>query len=236
MKTIQQIIRGMDTEQIARDYFNAYPDEIQNLGSEFDDLTIKEAKALLAKQFQDFIASLLSIEPKPEKNRRGILFLSKEIGSDGIKEEELLLIHSDDLLKADTITWETVPSYAYEFTPREEAMSFLVADNKLTQDWLSIVVTKFLYEMAFFGYDESGAIEEGKELQRRAKEAEEHPERLITVTDEELLGDLPVEEIYPKEKALRNAVSDANAKFRNYCRTVELERIKESLLKERAKD
>ena len=158
MKTIQEVIRGMDPEEIEKAYFHDYPDSLSDLGLDFDDLTVREAKKQLSVQFQDFLQSLLKITLKPDYSHRGILFLSKMMGDCGLAEEDLFLVHADEVLNAEKLDKTNVPSYAFELTPRSEAMSFLVADNKLTQDWLMTVVTKFLYEMSFFGYDEDGAI------------------------------------------------------------------------------
>ena len=234
MKTIQEVIREMDPAEIEEAYFTAYPDALNDLDSDFDDLTIKETKDLLSRQFQDFLRSLKEIDARPNEIHRGILFLSKVLDSYGIPENDLEMVHSDELLNAKSINQKTVPSCAFELTPREEALSFLVADNKLTQDWLMTVVEKFLYEMAFFGYEEEGAIDEAEELERRVQDIKDNSGRFVSVDLDELWeqSGLPRREDYPREKEIRDEVINGIMDYVDYCRTVELERIKESLQSE----
>ena len=226
MKTIQQVIREMDPAEIEQSFFYDFPITLEELP---EDLTVKELKMRRSERFQEFLKSLLETELKPG-NKRGILFLSKVIGEDNIKTEDLVLVHADELLTTDNLA--EVPHYAFEFTPRSEALAFLVSDNKLTHDWLMTVVIKFLREMSFFGFDEQRAIEEGEELERRAKEVEEHPERLIKFDPDEFREEygLPIEEVYPKEDDLEDSQMKATVAFNDYCRTVELERIKAYVL------
>lgn len=226
MKTIQQVIREMDPEEIERSYFGDLQVTLEELP---DDVTVKELKERRSERFQEFLKSLLETELKPG-NERGILFLSKVIGEDNIKTEDLFLVHAGELLTTDNLA--EVPHYAFEFIPRSEALAFLVSDNKLTHDWLLTVVIKFLREMSFFGFDEQRAIEEGEELERRAKEVEEHPERLIEFDPDEFSVEygIPIEEVYPKEKELEDAQFKATLAYNEYCRTVELERIKAYVL------
>ena len=62
------------------------------------------------------------------------------------------LIHADELMCTEEL--ENLPLYAYEFTEQKEALSFLVSDNKLTQDNIMDVIVDFLHEISFFGYNQ----------------------------------------------------------------------------------
>ena len=105
---------------------------------------------------------------------------------------------------------ENLPLYAYEFTEQKEALSFLVSDNKLTQDNIMDVIVDFLHEISFFGYDQESLEEEKKRLDESIKECEEHPERLITFNYEEFCREygIPITEEYPEENEKKKAFYD----------------------------
>ena len=114
-------------------------------------------------------------------------------------------------------------------------MGFLVADTKLTQDNLMDVIVSFLYNMSFFGYKQENLEKECLKLDKAIKEIKEQPDRLISRTTEELFEEmgLPIEEEYPKEDEKISAYMDTVRDYNDYCKKIELERIKESLIYEK---
>ena len=122
-----------------------------------------------------------------------------------------------------------VETYAYEFTEQKEALGFLVADTKLTQDNIMDVVIDFLYEISFFGYEQEHLAGVIKKLDETMKEIKEHPERLKRVDLDELREKcgIPVEEIYPEEEKLEKAYYEAEMEYLQYCKMMELEKIKQ---------
>ena len=232
MKMIQQIIRGIEPDKIENEYFFQYPLKLSEMGKELDGKTVKELKERQHGFFKGFISSLLSITPKSKDGKQCILFLTKTYN----KEErfDLCLVYADELLAATSLDHESVPSYSYMLTPREDAMAFLVADNKLTQDHLMTVVTRFLWEISFFGYNEEDVRKKAEELKKSMDETETLEARPAEEVFEELHEgkDWPRDEIYPREKEFEGALSGAMWKYYDYCRGMELARIKESLLEE----
>lgn len=235
MKTIQEVIRGMNPDVIERAYFFQHPVKYDELRENLNDKTVGELRKMRSELFRGFVESLLSLTPKPLDGKQEILFLTKTDRRD--ERYELCLIHQDELLSANLPGHECVESYAFELTPREEAMSFLVADNKLTQDHLTTVVIEFLWEISFFGYDEESVRKEAEELKKSLEEAETHKGRPADEFFEEMREKYgwPKEEVYSREKELKDAIYEADRAYYDYCRGIELTRIKEHLLKEGGK-
>lgn len=227
MKTIQEVIRKLDPEQIARAYCCEYPIEIGGIEEVPDDITVGELKERRINKLKGFIKSLLEVEPKPYDGRQSILFLSKATG--GI-EKELVCVYADEVLKAKSFDRESVPSYAFYYSDREDVMSFLVADNKITQDDIMTLVIKFLWEVSFFGYDEKGL----KKAQNSLNEAIREIDEGRYISQEELDMEFGKSEIesYPEEEGLRARHNETERAYIDYCRGIELQRIKESLTKD----
>lgn len=230
MKTIQEVIRELDPEEIERAYCREYPIEIGGFEEVFDNITVGEMKERRIKVLRGFIQSLLAVEPKPYDGRQSILFLSKDTG--GI-EKDLVCVYADEVLKAESFDRESVPSYSFYYSDREDVMSYLVADNKLTQDDIMCLVTKFLWEVSFFGYDETGL----KKAQNELDEAIREIDKGLCVSEKEIDEEFGVSNIerYPNEEELQSKYNEAGRAYLDYCRGIELERIRESLLTERAK-
>lgn len=232
LRTIQEVIRGMSPDEVERVYFFQHPVKYDELGEDLEDKTVGELRKRRSELFRGFVESLLALTPKPLDGKQGILFLTKTDRRD--ERYELCLIYQDELLSSDSPDHERVESYAFELTPRETAMSFLVADNKLTQDHLTTVVIEFLWEISFFGYDEESVRKEAEKLKKSIEEARTDKGRPADDFFEEMREKhgWPKEEVYPREKELKNAICEADMEYYDYCRGIELTRIKEYLLKE----
>ena len=232
MKTIQEVIRELDTEKIENAYFYEHDPKIWELSPDkYDDMTFREYKVRRSTHFQEFLQSLLDIEPKPEEGRNNILFLSKNL--DGEDDLSIHLAYSDEILKAESFDYDSFNTYDFSLAPRNEAMSFLVSDNKLTQDNLMKLVVEFLWEISFYGYDEEDVKREAEELDRRFKSFEEHPEKGRPAEEVfealRVKHGLPKEEIYPEEEAFKDRKTVAVMEYNQYCRAVELKRIRDYL-------
>ena len=231
MKTIQEVIRELDPEKIESAYFCEHDSEIWELPSDkYDGITLREYKEQRSKNFQCFLRSLLDITAKPEEGRDNILFLSKALEEDDLA---IHLAYSDEILNAESFDYDHFNTYDFSLTPRDVAMSFLVSDNKLTQDNLMKLVVEFLWEISFYGYDEENVRREAEELDRRMKNFEEHPEKgrpADEVFEEfRVKHGLPKEEVYPREDEFRDRKVAAEIEYAQYCRAIELERIRAAL-------
>ena len=225
MQTIQEIIRNTNPKSIEDAYFVEHPVKLHEI-AKHDNVSIGEFKKLVSDKFQAFLRRLCNMEITPGKS---ILFVYKSQTEAPLLGKDVGLIHSDELLDQDDIS--KVPTYAYEFTEQKEALGFLVADNKLTQDNIMDVIVCFLHAITFFGFDQEHLDKEKRRLENSIKEMNEHPERLRTFDPEEFENDLglPKEEEYPEEAEKRSAFYKAGSEYTIYCRNIELMRIKEQL-------
>lgn len=228
MKTIQQILKETDRKSVESAYFYDYPINLWEVKG-FDDITIGEFNKRVSLRFQDFLNRLCKMNVKINKEKQGILFVYKSQTDDTVLGESVGLIHADELMETDNLS--ELPTYAYEFTEQKEALSFLVADNKLTQDNMMDVIISFLHEISFFGYEQEKLDEERKRLDESIKECKEHPERLITFDYEKLCEEhgIPITEEYPEEDKMKRRFYEAGMNYTKYCKTIELQRIKDSL-------
>lgn len=197
---------------------------------DFDEATIGVFKAVISERFQAFIDRLRNMKIKNDSGKQGLLFVYKSQTESTILGTDVGLIHLDELFEETDLS--KINTYAYEFTEQKEALSFLVADTKLTQDNLMDVVVSFLDEISFFGYEQEDLQEELDLLNASIKQCEEHPENLKATTVDDLRErfGLPKEEIYQQEKAKAQNFYKAGMDYTQYCKTVELEKIKDSLI------
>lgn len=238
MKTIQQVLQELPTKEIKKVFFHRYPVNLMEVKG-WEGFTIKEYNKKCAKNFLSFLNTLRKLEVKRNPGETGILYLRKTEDGSEKTGRYLELIYAEELLRAKNP--EEVSSYAYEFSKWEEAVGFFVADNKLTQDNLVDVAVQFLYEVSFLGYVKKDVDKKRAEFYQSLEESDKqmkkssarpytYDEFHTAMRDE--LG-LPMEEIYPEEQKLRSEIIGAQNAYAEYCRKVELERIKQYLLQDR---
>lgn len=237
MQTIQEILRKLDRKELEGAYFYDYGIKLWELNPE-DTRTIKELKEKVSGNFQKFVDRLCSMEIKqPEDGKIRILYAHREI-YDTVWSADIAadLVYADEVINADDLS--KVEHYAYEFTPQEEALGYLVADTKLTQDHLYDVAVSFLNEMSFFGYDQEDMNEKKEELLESVKEAEEHPEKLASFSTDDLRKEFgfPKDEKYPKEEEIKDKIIKHIGEYNKYCKKTELKKIRKMLLPEKRKD
>lgn len=237
MQTIQEVLRKLDRKELEGAYFYDYGIKLWELNPE-DTRTIKEIKEKVSENFQKFVDRLCNMEVKqPEDGKIRILYAHREI-YDTVWSADIAadLVYADEIMKAEDLA--KVEHYAYEFTPQEEALGYLVADTKLTQDHLYDVAVSFLNEMSFFGYDQEDMNGKKEELLESVKEAEEHPEKLVPFSTDDLRKKLgfPKDEKYPKEEEIKDKIIKHIAEYNRYCKKTELKKIRKMLLPEKQKD
>ena len=225
MKTIQEVLRELKVDEIEKCYFGEHPIELLSLKG-VDAVTIGKYRKKVSSAFQSFVVKLRNMEIVDNSDDSWILFACKLTCENRLNGHTVELIHLKELMKEKDLS--KVETYAYEFTEQKEALGFLVADTKLTQDNIMDVVVDFLYEISFFGYEQKQLAKEIKKLDEAMKEIEEHPERLERVDLDELFGkyDISKEEINPEEDKLRKAYYKAEMEYIQYCRIAEMEKIK----------
>lgn len=149
MKSIQEVLRTFDIQELAMKFITAYSSNIiAYLGNpKYNCLTITEAIELREKEVKRFIKMLSRISLKDNPNDRGVLFIYEDCNSDDLLAMGVAFRDKDK--------GNTIRSFNLEiesFTNWEVAMGYLVADNELTQDNLDFLVLDFLYKASFFGF------------------------------------------------------------------------------------
>lgn len=232
MKTMQAVLRELDTEELEETYLYDHSPKLREL-SKNDDRSVCQLRQDFSRKFSDYLQRLRTLEIEPsEDSRTGILYVHKIMGEDSwFPQETIDLIYMDELLAAEDFI--KISHYAFGFIRQEVALGFLVAETKLTQDHLYDVASYFLYEMSFFGYKQEELEEEMRGLEESVREFKEHPERMIRYNYSEWEKEfgLPEEEEYPKEQELLDAIHSGCQEYNDYCDGIELEKIKESYLR-----
>lgn len=230
MKTIQQTLKELDTEKVINYYFAKYPVNLfKNIGEKWDGYTVAECKAKMHDTVKGLIERVINTKPNPSLEKESILFAYKCIGDELCEDIDMGLLDIDDLLKADDVS--EVKIYAYYYERLEDTVGYYVADTTLTQNNLLDIVTSFLYETSFFGFEQENLEKERKHLDDALKECEDASKKLSFTTVEELFNELGVkpDEKYPEEKEKMVAYNRAACEYNKYCREIELEKIKEAL-------
>jgi len=233
VKTIQQVLRSLDRERLAKDFIHKDSPKLCEIRQRTD-LSVDALRESYTAAFLAFFDELCGLEAKPEENGfRSILYAHKEIWESSWHAEiAVSLVHEDDLLQADDLC--DVNVFSCEFVPREEALGFFVAENELTQRNIYDVAVEFLSELSFFGYQESAMEEKREEILLSAKEAKEHPETLKKWDPDEMRRELglPKPIKYPKEHELQDAVLKSIMAYNKYCRVEELTVLVDNIHKE----
>ena len=230
MQTVQEALRKADIKNLEGSFFFENSPDIWRFGKD-DNRTIAEVRKSMSYNFRRFVENLKNTEiALPEDGRTMILYAHKQAGEPSWHPETAVdLVSADELLEKEDLS--DIVHNAFEFTPRAEALGFLIADNKYTQDNLSEVLTYFLSELSFFGYEESEMEEKREEVLASAKEAKGHPERLVKWDPEKMREELglPQEEEYPLEKDYLSQILQKINEYNKYCSVKELEKIKDAI-------
>ena len=146
MKTVQEYLRQADRERLLDAMaYDALSDTIMLL--ECKDMTVEQIQDACRKQTNDLIQHLLSIEAVPSDHM--VLYLMNASSFDrgfGQADKCLCLIDLNEV-RQDIYA----SSYAFDLTDWKETLGYLVAENKLTQDYMIDLLSQYLNELSFFG-------------------------------------------------------------------------------------
>nr|WP_297767221.1 DUF6557 family protein [uncultured Butyrivibrio sp.] len=230
MKTIQQILKELDIEEVIDYYFATYPvDLFKDLGEEWEDMTVAECKTYERHKIKAMIERLVNMTPNPNVEKESVLFVSRIVDDVASRELDVSLVDIDELLETDDVF--SISTYAYEFERQEDTLGYYVADTALTQNNLLEVAVSYLYEVSFFGYEQEDLEEERQVLDDAFRDIKEHPENLITKSLEEVYEELgiPIEQTTPEEEEKLDAYQKAGIEYNRYSRGVELNKIKKQI-------
>ena len=230
MKTVQEYLREADRDRIlASVAYDTICDTLLLL--EYPDKTIAEIQDAIKKRMNELIDHLLSLEAVPTDHK--VLYLTPASSFNrryNHEDRSLCLIDLNEVRRNIYAS-----SYSIEFSDWEETLGYLVADNKLTQDYMNELLTQYLHEISFFGADPELHKEKVKEvyadIERGMKEIDEGR----AIPAEEVFEDLrrehnlPVDEKDEKMDELQSKITEVELIYSRYCNWRERSRILESL-------
>ena len=231
MKTVQEYLRQADRERLLDAMaYDALSDTIMLL--ECKDMTVEQIQDACRKQTNDLIQHLLSIEAVPSDHM--VLYLMNASSFDrgfGQADKSLCLIDLNEV-RQDIYA----SSYAFDLTDWKETLGYLVAENKLTQDYMIDLLSQYLNELSFFGTDPEQHREKVEEVVSGLEQAvEEIKAGGHTIPAEKVFAELrekhglPTDEKDDFQKQLRSEILDAEMKYSRYCNWRERSRILKSL-------
>ena len=230
MRIVQEYLRITDRGRLLD---NLVYDMISNthLLLEYRDMSIAEIQDRYRSRLNGFIDYLLSVEAIPSDHM--VLYMCEASLFDkqyNHEDKSLCLIDLNEIREDILAT-----GYAFELSDWEETLGYLVADNKLTQDYMIELLTHYLNEISFFGMDPVRYREKIDEVKADLDQAMKEIEEGRTIPADEAFADirreyiLPIDEKDEKQDELDREISKAAHAFFRYCHWRERSRILESL-------
>lgn len=230
MKTVQEYLRQANRERLLDAMaYDTLCDTL--LLMKYRDRTTEEIQDACKKHMDEFIDYLLSIEAVPSDHM--VLYMTNaSIFHRGFNQADKMLCLTDiNEVRKDIYA----VCYAFELSPWEETLGFLVADNKLTQDYMIELLSQFLNELSFFGSDPEQHREEVEKVFADLDQSMKDVEAGHTIPAEEVFEELrkeygwPVDEKDDFQDQLHSEIIEADMKYSRYCEWRERSRILKSL-------
>lgn len=227
MKTIQEHLRELDTEKLISTYLSEYPTDYRHI--ENRELTLAQIDERIITKLFEFIERMRNISIR-EIDDKHILYVHRCL-EEGVYEQSYCLANMREVMSGDF----TETSYAYELTPQEEIMGFLVAETEMTKRYIYGLAVSVLYEASFFGYEEEEKQDAIDSLEQGIKELESgdfHSHTFEDFKKEMKLNGEPFDDESPDEFELHLAAVKAGNEYSRHSALKELGKIREMLLEE----
>ena len=228
MKTIQYYLEKTDREKILdRLAYDLLCDPLQLL--ELDSLPVKEIQEKYKKHMSGFIDHLLSLEPQPSDHM--VLYMCDAVSYDGQRgqgDKTICLVDMNELRKD-----IHAPGYGFEMSPLEQTLGYLVADNKLTQDYMTDLLAQYLNEVSFFGTEPEQRKKQISQVHEDLGRSMESLKEGKGIPAKEALKEMarqygfPVDEEDEKQDTLKSRIIKAEVEYSRYCHWRERKRILE---------
>ena len=169
MKTLQQHIREANPKELADAYLHLLPFDC--LAYQDSDLSVREILSRRKENVCLFIKELRespSAEPNPDS-----IFLSFKTYEDGRSKLSVGLCYAKEVL-----LMKAPEFYAIDFIRMEEALGYLVADNRYTQANIVDTLAEILVELTFFGLHQEELEKAESSLKKALDELEAAPEEV----------------------------------------------------------
>lgn len=219
MKTVQETLKTINEKTLIDNYLHQNPPSF----NDFDEkITIGDAKKYAYLQMHQYINHLKMLKIKSNKNQ-GIFFMQRKMDDGMGIGTSSNLVFIDDLKKKGV----EAQSYAFEFTPQAEIMSWWIANNELTQAYLLDLLVEIMEEAFLFGFKQEGLQAEVDTINSRIEEIDKHPDKLISADEFEKNSNFDKQT--SEEDDLEWKASEAELKYSEYSRKLELKKIMKEL-------
>ena len=229
MKTIQDYLRECNRDEVIGAYLYNYAFDSSLLDKDCKDVVVGELIDSIKSNLNYFIDKLISIEPRHGDDEM-VFFAAYQMALDK-NEVNFMLVKKDEICQEG---WST--PYSFILTPFEEAVSFYVADTYLTQYHINDLLSFFLFEISFFGYEQEDVDKIADELNESVKEVEEHIDDDSYFTSfadfkkkmEDDFG-FEFEKEDPDQKAAELELNKKIIEYNEYCQRLEINKLKKLL-------
>lgn len=218
MKTVQECLREFDMEELLNAYL-AIPfirNEMTEVMKKKDAVTGKEIWNLFRDRIRKYIEYMRNT-PIEQSQEKAVLYVY-EVLEGSIRDRFWHGLVYISELKDKGID---VEDYSYTLCPHRQVAGFLVADTKLTQDNLLLLMTDVLYESSFYGY-----TEEELEKEVQMTETEEYEDASL---DTDFIR-CEKEQKSKEELRLKDAYSKAREEYSTFLRKKALQEVIKSLV------
>ena len=220
MRTVQEAFINADKKELVESYMREYPVGIDD----FDDgTTIGEARSITKKGLGAYIDHLRTIAIKKSVDEKDWIFYAYHYLHDGITAPGFALSTLEDLRQKGS----KALTFNYELTEQAEVMGYHIADNKLTEYYLTELLTDIMHETSFFGFKQEHLQDEIDKLRQSEKDIDEGK----TLTREDFLRELgwdDLDEFSPEEESYRQKINDYEQKIITRSKMIEIGQILQS--------
>ena len=217
-----EVFMHCDKNKLAKEFAAMYSDN--------------EEQAAAVKEVDRAFARMETVTPKAvNPDEQSIIVVCKGFGDEGddtvcievedlrkwreehLKEsepisDEMLTFMSTDEIENAVMNQDLPTKYAFELSAWDEILSWKLAPSSIYIYGLEFCLSRVLWEMTFFGVDESGVELEKEKLDTRFEEAQrffdenKEPQIGFSIEDiaKKLLGDDYTEDWYPEEEQERD--------------------------------
>ena len=219
MRTVQEILRETNIENLVETYFAEYPIHYEMM--EDKNRTLAEIQDSAKGRLQRCIQSLLEMEIQPSPENIFYAVYCYE-------EERFPKIRANLSYRSEILTQDLPEHYAWELTDWAEILGSSVAETKLTVDYMKKFLADIIEEMTFFGSEQSSCEERIAVVKQSLLEAEESIRHGETVPEEEVFArfGLPRDELDEAAAELSRKVTHAENEYNLYFRHREAARVR----------
>ena len=230
MKIVQTVLREADRNRL----LDALACDIlydTQLLLELKNRSIVDIQEAYRNHMNTFVEYLLSLDAAPSDHM--VLYMCEASSFEKAYNHEDKTLNLIDINEIRKDLYAS--SYGFEFSDWSEALGYLVANNKLTQDYLYDLLAQFLNELSFFGTDPEEHRKKVEQTHTDLDQAMEEIKAGHTIPAEQVFRELaekhgfPVDEKDKFKDGLRSEIFAAQYKHSRYCHWRERSRILESI-------